>query len=386
MQNQTPQLALFAASKDQTRYFTELAKQLTMPVKVVHYKSLWNPMTWARIPLGPLRKQAELLVVRKQNSKKGRFYPQWVWPILTRFYMLHGYWIYGCYQRWLHSEQAEYIGVWNGKKFRQAILVAAIYQSGKKPIFFETGPLPGMSAIDPQGVNAYSSIPKEGEFYRQRAVAENLLTKPEPKKIAGLPDNYIFVPFQVVEDSNIYLHSDWVRNMRQLFSVFQSLAAELGAEYKFVFKPHPACNEDYSDLKAQQTDQLIFAEDIPTTDLVNQAQAIVTVNSTVGLEGLMAGKKVFVLGDALFAIEGVTHLTANKDALKAGLQSLDQLEFDEQLVNSFLDYLKNDYAIPENAMQQPGEKHWSAANKRLQAIVSGRGREALGLNTAEENA
>lgn len=378
MDEPTSNLALFAASKDQTRYFSELAKQLSFKTKVVHYKSLWNPLTWGRVPLGALKKQAELLVVRKQHSKYGKYYPSWVWSVFVRFYQLRAYWLYGSYQRWLHSESAEYIGVWNGKKFRQAILVAAIYECGKQPIFFETGPLPGKSAIDPKGVNAFSSIPRELSFYEGLPNPQtNWLQTDATERPTGLPKQYVFVPFQVVEDSNIYLHSKWIRTMRQLFDLCESLLPELPDSTCFVFKPHPACNEDYSDLKARETDRLRWVEDIPSTELVVHAEAVVTINSTVGIEALAAGKKVFVLGDALFAIPGITYPVSSADELQKSLKYLEQSVFNVPIVNRFLEYLNNDYAIPGNAMREPGEIHWRAAQVRIEQIMHSRQKKPL---------
>jgi capsular polysaccharide export protein len=377
-------IVFFAASRDQRNYFTVLSQHLSFDSDVVWYKSLVRPCFLTQLPVSELWQQAKLLTKRKQNSRKGRHKPNFVWPIFTSLSFLQACWLYAVYIAWLNKLPTTTVGIWNGKKFRQAILVIALKATHKNSIFFETGPLPGVSAIDPLGVNFYSSIPNKVAFYLNRAHSGEFDT---PRDVASqttrpgnLPENYILVPFQVVEDSNIYLHSPWIHNMRQLFIVCQSLSAKLGDETTFVFKEHPACDETYDDLRALQTPQLQFVDDVSTPALVEHATAIMTVNSTVGIEGLMARKKVFVLGDALFGIEGISYPVRSEDVLLEYLFKLEALELDETAISSFIDYLKNDYSIPQNAMQNPGDIHWQATEQRIQLLLDGKIDEALKLN------
>ena len=378
-------ITFFAASRDQLNYFTHLHDNIKLSSSVVWYKSLRIPSLFIYYPVAKLWQQAKLLTKRKKNSRKGKNYPVLLWPVFTSFSFIQACWLYAVYIHWLKRLPDATVGVWNGKKFRQAILVIALKAMGKKPIFFETGPLPGVSAIDPKGVNFYSSIPNDVEFYLKRNLSENHLTEQmlEKEKQAtrpgNLPKRYILVPFQVVEDSNIYLHSDWIHNMRQFFTVCESISNQLGDDISFVFKEHPACDEEYTDLRRRQSAKLQFIDDVTTPELVHYSEAVITVNSTVGIEGLIAGKKIFVLGDALFGIEGITYPVKTEKALLDCLTNLQQLTINQPAVNSFLDYLKFDYAIPQNAMQNPGKKHWQAAEKRLTLLLAGRVEEALNL-------
>ncbi|MEA3405345.1 MAG: hypothetical protein U9R28_06350 [Pseudomonadota bacterium] len=375
-------IVFFAASRDQLRYFSELTKNLSIGSDVVWHKALVRPCLFVKLPGSELTKQAKLLTKRKQNSRKGRHYPKYIWPIFTSLSFVQACWLYAVYIAWLKKLPSDTVGVWNGKKFRQAILVVALKTMHKKTIFFETGPLPGVSAIDPLGVNFYSSIPNNVEFYLNRPMSDdtqNTSSIPQATRPGSLPKNYILVPFQVVEDSNIYLHSQWIRNMRQLFTLCQRLSKVLGEGVTFVFKEHPSCNESYEDLRKLQSPQLQFVYDVSTPILVEYAKAIMTVNSTVGIEGLIARKKVFVLGDALFGIEGISYPVSSEKALLNLLLNLDSLEIDEIAISSFIDYLKNDYAIPQNAMKKPDKEHWLAADQRLQLLLDDKTDEALKL-------
>lgn len=93
----------------------------------------------------------------------------------------------------------------------------------------------------------------------------------------------------------------------------------------------------------------------------------------------MARKKVFVLGDALFGIEGITFPVSSESVLSSLLADLDGLNLNEQAISSFIDYLRFDYAVPGNAMKSPDKTHWLAADTRLTLLLENRTDEALKL-------
>ncbi len=370
-------LALFAASRDQRRYFSALAENVSIDTKVVWYKTLSLPTLFTWFPMSKLWQQATILTIRKRYSRKGKDAPEWIWPVFTTVTFIQAVWFYGVYSRWLKQEPAAYIGMWNGKKFRQAVLALALPVYQKQGVYFETGPLPGMSAIDLKGINFASSIPREVAFYLNRSMEgkwSDTLYLSKTEKPNTLPETYVFVPFQVVEDSNIYLFSEWIRDMRQLFEVCktigETLKKEQGKTLTFIFKEHPACDEQYDDLKAQQTEQLRFENEMDTSILIEHASAIITINSTVGLEGLMARKKVLVLGKAQFGIEGISYPISSETVLLDTLSRLDTLEVNDQAIAHFIDYLKHDYAIAGNAMKSPDATHWQAAERKLKQLIS----------------
>ena len=370
-------LALFAASRDQRRYFTALAENTSINMKVVWYKTLSFPTLLTWFPMTKLWEQATILTTRKRYSRKGKDAPEWIWPVFTTVTFIQAVWFYGVYSRWLKQERAVYIGMWNGKKFRQAILALALPAYQKQGLYFETGPLPGMSVIDSKGINFASSIPREVEFYLNHSMVGDVsdtLYPSKTEKPSTLPETYIFVPFQVVEDSNIYLFSPWVRDMRQLFllckTIGETVKKEQGKTLTFIFKEHPSCDEQYDDLKIQQTAQLRFENKMDTSVLIEHANAIITINSTVGLEGLMARKKVLVLGGAQFGIEGISYPVSSESVLLDYLSRLDSLEVNDQAIAHFIDCLKHDYAIAGNAMKSPDATHWQAAEHKLKQLMS----------------
>lgn len=377
-------LALFSASKKQYGYFKSLCKHVDLPISVTSYKSVWWPNFTCDVPIDALIEQVSILRKRKLNSEAGKDKSGWYWHFFSWFNLQKSKLLYRQYYAWLSSVEAEYIGVWNGKKFRQAILVIAAKALSKNVIYFETGPLPGYSAVDPVGVDYYSAIPRNADFYLSRPLKESAApffpeSLPRPK---GLPKEYIFIPFQVVEDSNIYLHSPWIRDMRHLYDVIVK-ASNACPNFEFVIKSHPACPENYQDLIDLKHPKIHFVQDVPSQALVQHAEAVLTVNSTVGMEALMARKKVIVLGQAIYGFEPLTHLATNQIELETILQTLDKIPPDENLIAHYLEYLSTEYAIVGDAMREPNEKHWTGVTQKLSKVLEGKAMESVGLQEAK---
>ncbi|HIQ40095.1 MAG TPA: hypothetical protein EYH46_02860 [Sulfurivirga caldicuralii] len=367
------QLILFAASRDQARYFHALAQAVDLPITVVRAKALPKGRARADCPSAVLE-IAEWHLRRKQNAHR---HAKPYWALYRRWVRWQACAWYRRDLAWLRAHPARWVGVWNGKKFRQAVTVAAARQVGKQVVFFERGPLPGYSMIDCFGVNARSGNPRWADFYRQFA-CEN---PPQFSPVEGSPpvsQPFVFVPFQVVEDSNIYLHSPHLPDMWALYDWLVQ-AAEALPELQFVIKPHPACPTDYHTLYERHP-RIRFVESVPTQQLVQQAQAVVTINSTVGVEALMAATPVVVLGEALYAIDQLVLMADSPKALAQALRRIDRgWRADEAVRRGFLCYLAHHYALPGDAMRNPDGAHWQAVEKRLRTIMDQGCGRAIGL-------
>lgn len=375
-------LHLFAASKDQLRYFSELVKKVHLPIEFTFYKSLKKIDWHSKVPQTELNEEVEILIRRKKNALSGYNKSEIYWWFFRLVNRARANLMFRQYQAWLKSLDVDIIGVWNGKKFRQAVLVLAAKSQSKQVIYFERGPLPGYSVVDPQGVNAHSSIPRDANFYRTRKLTikpeQNELDEKKPVVQYGLPKDYVFVPFQVVEDSNVYLHSPWIKNMRQLYQVLET-AIKKNPSLQFVIKPHPACAEHYDDLFDHLSSHIHFVKNIDSQTLVQGAKAVLTINSTVGVEALMAHKKLIVMGEALYGFSPLVKLAYQQDALDQALNDLEAWSLDEELIEQFLDYLKQDYAVPGDAMYSADAEHWKVLEQKLMLILQGKPNQAIGL-------
>lgn len=111
-------------------------------------------------------------------------------------------------------------------------------------------------------------------------------------------ERYIFLPLQVSSDTQIKLHSK-IDNLESIeFAV--DLSRKEGC-CLFV-KIHPAESDSSEIFKIVQASRRygFHLTNANTTDLLKGSQAVVVINSTVGLESLIYNKKLIVLGDAYY--------------------------------------------------------------------------------------
>ena len=224
--------------------------------------------------------------------------------------------------------------------------------------YFENGFLPKTKALDKKGVNYGNSVPRERGFYEcykgDLDLPKELIPRVSNhvKKFNSqkeeLPKKFIFVPFQVDYDTQIITNSPWIKNMRELFYVVQKIAEE--SDYHFVLKEHPSSSINYPDLqkKVEKTHNISFHNAYQTQELIENSSAVITVNSTVGVESLLFHKKVIVLGNAFYGIDGISLTVNSVDSLSEVVSNLDSLEFNTRLVDNFLQYLYYEYLIFED--------------------------------------
>ncbi|WP_226654745.1 hypothetical protein [Pseudalkalibacillus hwajinpoensis] len=193
-------------------------------------------------------------------------------------------------------------------------------------------------------------LKKTKKIIKKKAELPKLGNKENNVQIEG---RYIFVPFQVHDDSQIVLNSPQIKDMEDLVRVMSGAIKNLnksnGSDYKVVFKEHPADQGrvDYSDLykKHNHNEDLIFLTSGNTDDLIENSDLVITVNSTVGIEALKHHKPVITLGNAYYNIEGIAHYCGNLSTLHLVIEKAIKEEVDVNLVNSFLNYLRYEYQI-----------------------------------------
>jgi len=273
----------------------------------------------------------------------------------------------------------KYFAVWNGYYLPDKALVLAGQCWGKTPIYFENGLLPDTTTVDVKGVNFANSMPRDRSFYDVLELPESYdkyaRLKPRApvksvrfEKIA-LPKRYIFVPFQVETDTQIIVYGGWIRNMRQLFQEIANALQSVDEDVAFVFKEHPSSHEEYPDLHQLQNQRLIFANGNDTEELITQSEAVITVNSTVGIEALLFGKKVITLGQAFFTIDGLVQHGGSSAQLMDCLAGLPAWQPDAQLVEKFLWYLRERYLV-KGSWRSPTEQHYQGLAEKIRELTT----------------
>ena len=286
--------------------------------------------------------------------------------------------------------------VWNGNTVERAAAIEAAKAYGAKTCFFENGLLPNTTTLDPQGVNAAGILTeKTADFFRNIPIDKDnlniLLTEQTPiraqkkrwyqkkKELPTLTETpdldtpYLFVPFQVHDDTQIIIHSPYVHNMAELTEWVVAAVRQYNNTHqenlRIIVKEHPSDNGrcNYDDLRARYPD-ITFLKTFPTKQLINKAVAVITVNSTVGMESLLQHKHVITLGNATYAIDEIATRVSSIAELSDALSHLDD-DCNIDLINRFLYYIRYHYSI-EGSWRNPSEKHFKSILDHINKIMN----------------
>ena len=135
------------------------------------------------------------------------------------------------------------------------------------------------------------------------------------------------------------------------------------ANLHIVIKEHPSESVRHDSLHHKHP-RILFANQCNTQMLIERSQAVLTINSTVGIESLLLGKPVMVLGSACYGIDGVCAKVSNESELLNTLNNLAWCEGDDEIKRGFLNFMYEHYVIP-TAWANIDEKHAQALTKRL---------------------
>ncbi len=319
------------------------------------------------------------------------------------------------------------IVIWNSFPLVVNVAWRVAARMNIKNIFFENGPLPNTLMIDTKGINYQSSLAgKTKEFYENVTVDEvkwqsfmssygdkakpsreknkGIMNYPQKlyyaflmrnhfyrnlfpdltddrigqslcKKIRSqffikehrlnLPEHFIFLPFQYPYDTQILINSPNINTM-ELFLRTCHAAVRKGAPsgYKIVVKEHPddLGRTNYGRLRKDFPDVIWFKKyDIES--LIDKAEAIITINSSVGVLALMRHKPVVTLGNSFYNIEGIVYNVNNLDKLVEAVKQALEGPLNKELIDKFVYYLRFEYLVEgsprycnENSLHQAYEK------------------------------
>jgi len=164
----------------------------------------------------------------------------------------------------------------------------------------------------------------------------------------------IFVPTQVLADSNMIMHHG---RFHDNISFIRTLVKELrGRKDIFLLaKRHPKEPDPQEELHGILKGCGVWIEDINTLSAIEASSAVMTLNSTVGLEAAILGKPVVVFAPALYSHKGFTYEVENDADLNSLVEILlDNWKFREaqqKALVTFLAYMLQYYLIPANGKQ-----------------------------------
>lgn len=228
-------------------------------------------------------------------------------------------------------------------------------------------PNPVVYYSDPVGVNSTASMTAFWQAYcdrlragaikvdhrlRAERIRPNYQVTAARKKelctrLAPRKGRYLLVLLQVSDDSNIVAGSRFA----SMQDYVDYCVAEVGGLIDIVVKPHPA--EPFA-LRQSREGVAVAATDDNTCELIAAAEAVATINSSAGFEAAMAGKAVYVLGNAPYAGLGVT-VDVTDGLGQAWARHEGRSPADTELLDRVADFAFHHYFLQEAAFFDAGE-------------------------------
>ena len=141
----------------------------------------------------------------------------------------------------------------------------------------------------------------------------------------GDAGRFFLVPLQVFNDAQVTVHGP-VRSVPSFIrQVADSFAAHAPKDAQLVFKHHPMDrgHTDYSELIRRISESLgiaarvLYVHDVHLPTLLQRAEGVVVINSTVGLSALGHGAATLAIGSAIYDLPGLTFQGSLDDFWKA---------------------------------------------------------------------
>lgn len=320
----------------------------------------------------------------------------------------------------IDEQKIEALFIWNGAGLIGATAAGIARARGLPVLFAENGYFPDTMQLDPRGVNNASSataVARERRYLGYQAPAtataatsadEGVTIRPvkpsrwsralpelrrllspaawawlQPVRAPQLPRElpadlppYLFVPLQVSKDSQLLQYSPLIGNdFGLLLDRLSAALAQQHPDWLIVVKPHPA---EHRRVQRQyqawlnRWPNVIFATAPSSIALIRGSRGVVTVNSTVGFEGLVENRPVITLGENFYCFAPLVHPVPQLDQLGAVLEAALSTPVDAVARQQFLDYVRHELLIDcgyRRISPVPMQRFAAAVERKLAAIA-----------------
>lgn len=326
--------------------------------------------------------------------------------------------------QFLEGQKLDAVLVWNGSNLVVSLAAYLARQRGLPVIYAEHGYLPGTLQLDTRGINYHSSVTacvqqglatlpaeptldlaldqeiqayKNGKPMRARTPRVPTHLKKDIRsflhreldqrlklwvrrkyaetgaKDPALPERFVLLPFQVRKDSQLILHSPIVGNdMGRLLGLVHEALGLVDPSLRIVVKFHPRENPRvqlrYAELKRQYPD-VLFVRQYPMRDLLDKAQAVVTVNSTVGFEAFLYDKPVVALGRNFYTGPGLVEPVAQAESLPDALTKALHGPVEHGMRRAFLRFVVARF-LTFGSYDDYSDRSYEAVAARIQALLA----------------
>ncbi len=200
---------------------------------------------------------------------------------------------------------------WNGQAGDSALAARALAELKIPTLFAELSPFKGRFFLDHLGVNAASSLqhtdPHQLPAYEDEDLLFDNLRRSylgrhssvgKVSASANLPNSFVFAALQVPTDTQTLLHGEAIQSQTEFLALLADIALRLPHNIQLAVKPHPQSPYKPSHLHNAIGKNIFIASDVETRTLLERCEALITVNSTVGVDAFLFDKPVFAVGNA----------------------------------------------------------------------------------------
>lgn len=251
---------------------------------------------------------------------------------------------------------------WNGLNGTRNVFMEAAKDAGNKTLFFELAPFVDRITIDPQGVNFSNSLPRKKDPYLAWAAINatdpkgwhklrDTITQRKPLstvfEVNGsypITQPFIFVPLQVPGDSQLRIYGGAFNTVERFVATILEAAEHCPKGWHIRIKEHPSAKPFvWEAIEKAGCVNVVLDNATDTFEQVRQANLIVTVNSSVGLEAMFFEKPVVACGDCFWAFEGIAVSAKTTKEIANVLLQPDAVTFDPHARGAFLNFIEQSY-------------------------------------------
>lgn len=250
---------------------------------------------------------------------------------------------------------------WNGLGGSRWCFLQAARDAGAACLYAELAPLPGRITLDPRGVNAEGSVPQHPDFFSEwarthdtsawRSLGAGLAARASRRTDVGqgkgqIPTTpFLFCPLQVPGDSQVTLFAGWTGGMAGYLDALGKAATHLPEGWHLRLKEHPSAKTPLTPLIAPliATGRVVLDNSSDSFAQLAAARAVVTLNSSMGLQAFFHDKPVIALGRAFWAQTGLATPISGQPGLNAVFAAPETATFDPSLRAAFVTWLGTDY-------------------------------------------
>ncbi len=281
--------------------------------------------------------------------------------------------LYWAQYNWARRHFAENPGriamAWNGITSSRLAWLQGARDAGAGTLYMERSPLPGRVTLDARGVNWLNSVPRSraafeawaaedparrGDGWRRLKAA--LIARPSARADVGqgqgnLPGRFVFCPLQVPGDTQIRQFAGWIGSVERQIAAMCSAAMALPDGWHLRIKEHPSARVTLAaELRAAMAQtgagtagKVIVDNATDTFAQVAASDAVLTINSSVGLQAFFFDRPVMVMGQAYFDQPGLTTRIGSEPQLREAFACPEAFGFDPALRAIFMNWLDREY-------------------------------------------